>query len=113
MPAPEGLVQRRIHEVALARHRETPVLLLEGPRTVGKFTLLRLLAAELDARLLDLDDLDTRTAVTQDPATMLGGPGPLLIDEYQRAPVVLDVIHDALERVDHAGAVHPHRLSPA
>jgi hypothetical protein len=39
-----------------------------------------------------LDDLDTRAAVARDPATMIDGDGPVLIDEYQHAPVVLDAI---------------------
>lgn len=67
-------------------------MLLEGPREVGKSTLLRQLADHLGGRLLDLDDLATRTAVTRDPATMIDGDGVVLIDEYQDAPVVLDVI---------------------
>lgn len=86
------LIPRRIYDIALERQQESPVVLLEGPRAVGKSTLLRQLADRLGGRLLDLDDLDTRAAVTRDPATMIGGDGPVLIDEYQHAPVVLDAI---------------------
>ncbi|WP_460830486.1 AAA family ATPase [Nocardioides hungaricus] len=71
-----GLVTRRIQEVALERHQESPVLLMEGPRTVGKSTLLRQLADRLDAAVLDLDDLDTRAAVASDPATMIDETRP-------------------------------------
>jgi predicted AAA+ superfamily ATPase len=92
MEYPDGLVERRIMDAALTHAAESPVVLLEGPRTVGKSTLLHALAGKLGGRVLDLDDLDTRTAVTQDPATMIDGPGPVLIDEYQYAPVVLDAI---------------------
>lgn len=99
----DGLVERRIHDVALERHRESPVLLLEGPRTVGKSTLLRMLADQLGARVLDLDDLDTRSAVNRDPATMIGEPGPVLIDEYQHAPIVLDAIKTRLNASSHPG----------
>jgi len=92
------IVERRLLAVALERTNETPVLLLEGPRTVGKSTLLRALADHLGGRLLDLDDLDTRAAANDDPATLVGGPGPVLIDEYQHAPILLDAIKAQLNR---------------
>ncbi|MGH3975218.1 MAG: ATP-binding protein [Pseudonocardiaceae bacterium] len=97
------LIERRIYDVALERHRESPVVLLEGPRTVGKSTLLHALAGRLDAPVLDLDDIDTREAARNDPATLLDRPGPLLIDEYQHAPVLLDVIKTRLNASGHAG----------
>ncbi|MCL2454723.1 MAG: ATP-binding protein [Micrococcales bacterium] len=87
-----GLVRRRILDVATERCTESPVLLLEGPRTVGKSTLLRLLADQVGGRILDLDDLDTRSAVGRDPVTMIDGPGLVLIDEYQHVPLLLDAI---------------------
>ena len=86
------LIPRRIYDITLERQQESPVVLLEGPRAVGKSTLLRQLTDHLGGRLLDLDDLDTRAAVARDPATMIDGDGPVLIDEYQHAPVVLDAI---------------------
>ncbi|MEZ5161124.1 MAG: AAA family ATPase [Marmoricola sp.] len=86
------LIPRRIYDIALERQRESPVVLLEGSRVVGKSRLLRQLTDHLGGQLLDLDDLDTRAAVTRDPATMIAGDGPVLIDEYQHAPVVLDAI---------------------
>ena len=92
MTESHDLVPRRILEVALERHRESPALLLEGPRAVGKSTLLRQLAARVGGRILDLDDLDTRDAVSRDPATMVDGGQVVLIDEYQHARVVLDAI---------------------
>lgn len=97
------LVTRRIQEVVLERHKESPVLLLEGPRTVGKSTLLTQLARHLDAAVLDLDDLDTRAAVASDPATMIDETRPVLIDEYQHAPVVLDAIKARLNRSGRPG----------
>lgn len=78
-------------------------MLLEGPRAVGKSTLLRQLAGQLGGELLDLDDLDTRSAVARDPATMIAGDGPVLIDEYQHAPVVLDAIKARLNSSSRPG----------
>lgn len=98
-----ALVPRRILEVAMERHRETPVLLLEGPRAVGKSTLLRQLADRVGGRVLDLDDLDTREAVARDPVTMIDGDQLVLIDEYQHAPILLDAIRARLNRSGRPG----------
>ena len=51
----EGLVERRILPIAIERCEESPVVLLEGPRTVGKSTLLRTMAERLGGEVLDLD----------------------------------------------------------
>lgn len=87
-----GPAGRRVPAVALERMADDPVLLLEGPRSVGKSTLLREIANLRGARILDLDDLATRDAVAADPGTMIVGDQPVCIDEYQKAPVVLDAI---------------------
>lgn len=92
------LVERRIAPIAIERCAESPVVLLEGPRTVGKSTLLQELARRLGGRVLDLDDLATRAAVARDPALLLDGPGPLLVDEYQHVPELLDAIKARLNR---------------
>ena len=97
------LVERRILPVAVERCAESPVLLLEGPRTVGKSTLLAGLAERLGGEVLDLDDVDVRAAVARDPAVMIDAPGPVLIDEYQHAPVVLDAIKARLNRSSRPG----------
>ena len=89
---PSGLRQRRILPIALDHMRDDPVVLLEGPRSVGKSTLLRQIAAQRDGRILDLDDPATLDAVRTDPATMLAGDQLVCIDEYQRAPILLDAI---------------------
>ncbi len=62
--------------------RDDPVVLIEGPRSVGKSTLLRQIAAQRDGRILDLDDPATLDAVRTDPATMLAGAQLVCIDEY-------------------------------
>lgn len=92
------MIERRLIDVALEKTQDTPVLLLEGPRTSGKSTILRQLSVRLSGHLLDLDDLDTRAAAVDDPATMIDGPGPLLIDEYQHAPELLDAIKARLNQ---------------
>ncbi len=93
-----ALIARRAEDIALRRIRETPVLLVQGPRTVGKSTLLRALARRHHARVVDLDDLAVRDAAAEDPALFVSGPGPVFIDEYQHVPVLLDAIKAELNR---------------
>ena len=97
------LVDRRIVDVALARLSDEPVVLLEGPRTVGKSTALRELARRLGGEVLDLDDPATRDAVAADPSTMIQSDSLICIDEYQHAPAVLDAIKARLNRSTRPG----------
>lgn len=82
---------------------DEPVILIEGPRAVGKSTLMRELAREVDADVIDLDDPATRDAVTADPGTFMSGPSPIFVDEYQKAPALLDSIKYELNRDSRPG----------
>lgn len=93
-----SLVERRLMPVALERFEDEPVLLLQGPRSVGKSTLLRQLADRVGGALVDLDDVATRDAVAADPATFVARPGVVCVDEYQHVPLVLDAIKAELNR---------------
>ncbi len=89
--------------LATERLRDDPVVLLEGPRSVGKSTLLQELARSMGAILLDLDDPATRDAVAADPATFVAGSEPVCVDEYQKAPIILDAIKAELNRDSRPG----------
>ena len=97
------LHQRRIFEVACTRLRDSPTLLLEGPRSVGKSTLLHQLAVHFGGRILDLDDLATLDAVRADVARAVAGSQMVLIDEYQKAPEVLEAMKAELNRATYPG----------
>ncbi|MDR3360272.1 MAG: ATP-binding protein [Bifidobacteriaceae bacterium] len=98
MGTPSRLVERRLLAVVLQRLSEEPVVLIQGPRSVGKSTLLRQVAARLGGTVVDADDPATRAALRADPAAFVDVPGPVLIDEYQRAPEALDAIKTVLNR---------------
>ncbi|HEX3692521.1 MAG TPA: ATP-binding protein [Solirubrobacteraceae bacterium] len=98
-----GLVERRVTETVRGRMGVEPVIVLEGPRAVGKSTLLRALADSLGREIIDLDDLDTREAVRADPARFVEGDAPVLIDEFQHVPELLDAIKAELNRDGSAG----------
>lgn len=93
-----GHIRRRLVDVIAARLQEEPVIVLQGPRTVGKSTLLREIAAGRNARLLDLDDLATRDAVAGDPALFVAGRGLVCIDEVQHVPALYAAIKAELNR---------------
>src|SRR3984885_7102531 len=98
-----GLAKRRLVDVAAARFAEEPVLVLNGPRTVGKSTLLSQLAERLGRTVIDCDDPATRSAVRADPGRFIESDQPVLIDEYQHVPEILDAIKAQLNRDLRAG----------
>lgn len=94
-----SMISRRVLNVVSARLREEPVVVLEGPRTVGKTRLMQMCAEELGVQIFDLDDPGTRDAVTADPSLFASAPErPVCFDEYQKAPGVLAAIKAELNR---------------
>ena len=91
-------IDRRIATNVLDRLHDEPVVALQGPRTVGKSTLLADIARRHGVQVIDLDQPAVRDAVSSDPATFVSGPTPVCIDEFQKAPVVLDAIKAELNR---------------
>jgi len=85
----------------LQASKQFPVLLLTGPRQVGKTTFLRHVC-ERGRTYVTLDDPMLRTLAQQDPALFLQRfEPPVLIDEIQYAPHVLPHVKmaaDALRR---------------
>jgi predicted AAA+ superfamily ATPase len=98
-----GLAKRRLVDVVAARFAEEPVVVLNGPRTVGKSTLLSQLAERLGRTVIDCDDPATRSAVRADPGRFVESSEPVLIDEYQHVPELLDAIKAQLNRDLRAG----------
>ncbi len=69
-----------------------PVILLTGPRQVGKTTVLEGLA-EKGRKYVSLDDLEQRNLATTDPALFLQTfTPPVIIDEVQYAPILFAYI---------------------
>lgn len=93
-----GLIARRVSGLLARLVAEEPVIALHGPRSVGKSTVLRILAQDHGVAVIDLDDIETREAVAGNLALVTGGKAPLCIDEYQRVPDVLDAIKARLNR---------------
>lgn len=102
-PTAQTPMERRALQLVRHRLTEEAVVLIEGPRSVGKSTLLRELAVESGSRVIDLDDLATRDAVSADPALFMASDSLVCVDEYQKAPLVLDAIKAELNRVTMPG----------
>ena len=76
-----------------------PVLMLTGPRQVGKTTLLEMCAQGTPRRYVTLDDLDARALAQSDPALFLQTwPAPVTIDEIQYAPQLFSAIKLQVDR---------------
>ncbi len=97
------LISRRVLEVARQRMTESAVLALQGARSVGKSTVLALIAAERQVDIIDLDNSAQAELVAASPDDFVLGPSPVCIDEYQRVPEVLQAIKGELNRLHSAG----------
>ncbi|MGH3585398.1 MAG: ATP-binding protein [Pseudonocardia sp.] len=83
------VVTRRASEAVHDAMGDTRVVLLNGARQSGKSTLVRLVAKDLDAEWLDLDDPQALAAAHDDPSGFVDHPRTVVIDEIQRAPELL------------------------
>jgi predicted AAA+ superfamily ATPase len=96
---------KRAAEDTITRISEMfPVLLVTGPRQVGKTTLLQKLADAqrergIDRKYVTLDDPDVRYLAKQDPGLFLQRYSPpVLIDEIQYATELLPYIKMSVDR---------------
>ncbi|MCP5156193.1 MAG: ATP-binding protein [Ectothiorhodospiraceae bacterium] len=73
---------------------QLPAIALEGPRGVGKTETARRRAKTVH----QLDDPAQGAIAEADPARVLTGTPPLLIDEWQRVPAVWDAVRREVDR---------------
>ena len=85
-------IARNLEKGVLEVTKEYPVVLVTGPRQVGKTTMLQKLMEGTDRNYVSLDDLNERNLAKTDPEMFLQlHKPPILIDEVQYAP--LSLIH--------------------
>lgn len=88
----------RLVEPALAERLQVmPAVVVTGARQTGKSTLVAERIGR-GRRYASLDDLDVLDAARRDPEILLGGPGPVTLDEVQREPSLLQAIKRAIDR---------------
>ena len=89
MPYIKRNLEKIVQEVTL----EYPVMLLTGPRQVGKTTMLMKLMEGSERSYVTLDDLSERALAKSDPELFLQlHKPPVLIDEIQYAPELFTYI---------------------
>ncbi|OQW96281.1 MAG: ATPase [Verrucomicrobia bacterium A1] len=96
---------RGLDPVFRAAAEQFPVLMVTGPRQVGKTSLLEHLR-ESERAYVTLDDMSLRALARRDPALFLQRfPPPVLIDEVQYAPEIFPAIKIEVDRNPVAGGV--------
>lgn len=103
-------IHRALEPVVRRYSEHFKVVVVTGPRQVGKTTMLRHLAEEEDAQgrsraYVSLDNAAICQAARQDPELFLQRyRPPVLIDEIQKAPELLPCIKEAADASDENGA---------
>lgn len=86
-------ISRSLEKVVAQVTKEYPVVLVTGPRQVGKTTMLQKLMEGTDRKYVSLDDLNERDLAKNDPELFLQlHRPPVLIDEVQYAPELFTYI---------------------
>ena len=86
-------IKRSLEKVVLQVTKEYPVVLISGPRQVGKTTMLKKLMEGTGRNYVSLDDLQERELAKTDPEMFLQlHKPPVLIDEVQYAPELFSMI---------------------
>jgi predicted AAA+ superfamily ATPase len=70
-----------------------PALALEGPKGVGKTAT----AQRRAATVVRLDEPAQQQIAAAEPARLLAGSGPVLLDEWQRVPALWDAVRRAVD----------------
>lgn len=102
-------IKRAAEDTIIRASEMFPVLLVTGPRQVGKTTLLQKLAETqrnegIERKYVTLDDPDVRYLAKRDPALFLQRYSPpVLIDEIQYAPEILPYIKMSVDRSKNKG----------
>jgi predicted AAA+ superfamily ATPase len=99
-----GYIKRDLEPVITRLTKQYPVILLTGPRQVGKTTMLKRLMDATARTYVTLDDLTVRALAKNDPSMFfqLYKP-PVLIDEVQYAPELFPYIKILVDSNENAG----------
>ena len=97
-------IRRSLEKIVLQVTKEYPVLLLSGPRQVGKTTMLKKLMEGTSRNYVSLDDLQERELARTDPELFLQlHKPPILIDEVQYAPELFPYIKIIVDKEQKKG----------
>ena len=98
-------ISRNLETVVNQVTKEYPVVLVTGPRQVGKTTMLQKLMENTERSYVSLDDLNERSIAKNDPELFLQlHKPPILIDEVQYAPELFTYIKLHVDKYHEPGA---------
>lgn len=92
-----SILPRLVGNALRERLRVMPAVVVTGARQTGKRTLAEQQVPG-SRRYVSLDDLDVLDAARRDPLALVGGTGPVTIDEVQREPGLLRAVKRAIDR---------------
>lgn len=97
-------IERSLESVVTQVSKEYPVVLVTGPRQVGKTTMLQKLMEGTNRKYVSLDDLGERSLAKTDPEMFLQlHKPPVLIDEVQYAPELFPYIKIHVDKTHNPG----------
>lgn len=86
-------IQRHIRNRILDALKDTPVIIVNGPRQSGKSTLVKHVLGDADFNYYTFDDATTLSAAKRDPQGFVQGlKGTSIIDEVQMVPELFKAI---------------------
>ena len=77
--------------------RDHPIVVLTGPRQVGKSTLLQQEPPFSNWRYISLDDFDVLSQARKDPRSLWAGSDRVVIDEVQKSTTLLEAVKGAVD----------------
>jgi uncharacterized protein len=98
----QGLFPRFATEIVTTALRDTPIVMVTGPRQCGKTTLVRDLITS-KREFITMDDDTVLAAARSDPIGLVRGLERTTIDEIQRAPDLLRAIKRSVDEDRRAG----------
>lgn len=96
-------IQRALESTVLKASQQYPVILVCGQPQVGKSTMMNHIKEPV-RRYVSFDDRAARRLAETDPVLFFETYGyPILIDEFQKVPSILETIKDIVDRLGYEG----------
>lgn len=96
-------IKRNIEEAIIQASKEYPVVMVCGQRQVGKSTMLNHIKKN-NRRYVSFDDRQAKRLAETDPTLFFETYGyPILIDEFQKVPTILETIKDISDKLGYEG----------
>lgn len=104
MPKPAATIHRHLVPRLREALRDTPAVLIHGPRQSGKTTLARTVGEPRGYRYVSFDDEAIQNAARSDPVGFVDAlPAKCILDEVQRIPEIFTSLKVAIDQRRTAG----------